>query len=51
MRHHLHTDTQLSLAIAEPQEWNGYVDTLLGLARAQTLARQAVICRDCSGRR
>ena len=43
MRNDHHADTQL--AIAESQEFNGYVDTLLGLAREQTLARQAMICR------
>ena len=40
---HLHTDPHLRLAIAALQDSDGYVDTLLGLARDQIMARQSVI--------
>ena len=46
MRHH-HTDSHLRLAIAALQNPEGYVDTLLGLAREQIIARQLLM----SGRR
>jgi hypothetical protein len=40
---HLHTDSHFRLAIAALQDSGGYVDTLLGLARDQIMARQPLI--------
>ena len=40
---HLPTDTHFRLAIAALQDSDGYVDTLLGLARDQIMARQPLI--------
>jgi hypothetical protein len=40
---HLHTDSHFRLAIAALQDSDGYVDTLLGLARDQIMARQPLI--------
>jgi hypothetical protein len=40
---HLHTDSHFRLAIAALQDSRGYVDTLLGLARDQIMARQPSI--------
>jgi hypothetical protein len=42
---HLHTDSHFRLAIAALQDSGGYVDTLLGLARDQIMARQPLISR------
>ena len=39
----LHTDSHFRLAIAALQDSGGYVDTLLGLARDQIMARQPLI--------
>jgi hypothetical protein len=40
---HLHTDSHFRLAIAALQDSDGYVDTLLGLARDQIIAGQPLI--------
>jgi hypothetical protein len=40
---HLHTDSHFRLAIAALQDSGCYVDTLLGLARDQIMARQPLI--------
>jgi len=40
---HLHTDSHLRLAIAARQDPDGYVDTLLGLAREQIIAQQLLV--------
>jgi hypothetical protein len=37
---HFQTDSHLRLAIAARQDPDGYVDTLLGLAREQIIAQQ-----------
>ena len=42
---HLPTDSHFRLAIAALQDSDGYVDTLLGLARDQIMARQPLISR------
>jgi hypothetical protein len=39
----LHTNSQFRLAITALQDSGGYVDTLLGLARDQIMARQPSI--------
>ena len=40
---HLHNNSQFRLAITALQDSGGYVDTLLGLARDQIMARQLSI--------
>ena len=40
---HLPTDSHFRLAIAALQDSDGYVDTLLGLARDKIMARQPFI--------
>jgi hypothetical protein len=40
---HFHTDSHLRLTIAARQDPDGYVDTLLGLAREHIIARQLLV--------